>query len=205
MEKEKTKSKNDRVIHDKQLTELFINSFDEAAKSLSQLTNKEMKIYGSKIELLSGEDFVNQIEYKLDGHYFGSIVKTKGKLNSNIVFLISEEDGLGLFDTINGYKANTTKQVSEEIISGMGEINNILGGAFINNLANIIKEGISPTTPFNNFDLLGAVLEGVIIQDEVINKKVLCADTVIKEKDHEEFHSRFIIMSDKDELFKLLK
>ena len=60
-------------------------------------------------------------------------------------------------------------------------------------------------TPINNYDFLGAVLQGVILQEELLNKKVLCANTIIKESDKEEFHSRFFIMSDKDELFKLMK
>ena len=98
-------------MHDKKLNDLFIQSFDEAANSLSQLTNKNVSITSLKVELLSGEDFVNQIEYKLDDLYFGSIIKTKDELNTNIVFLISGKDGLGLYDTINGNKAGTTKQV----------------------------------------------------------------------------------------------
>ena len=192
-------------MHDKKLDDLFIQSFNEAANSLSQLTNKNVSITSLKVELLSGEDLVNQIEYKLDDLYFGSIIKTKDKLNTNIVFLISGKDGLGLYDTINGNKAGTTKQVSEEVVSAIGEINNILGCTFINNLANLFKKEIHPMTPINNYDFLGAVLQGVILQEELLNKKVLCANTIIKESDKEEFHSRFFIMSDKDELFKLMK
>ena len=194
-----------KILNNKQLNDLLLNSLNEAAKSLSQLTNKNMEIYGSKIELLPGEEFANQIGYKLDERYFGSIVKIKGKLDTNIAFIISEKDGLGLYDTITGNTINATKKATEEVISGIGEVNNILGGAFINNLASIIKQEISPDTPINNFDLLGAILEGIILQEEVLDKKVLCADTVIKEKGHEEFRSRFFIMSDKDKLFKLLK
>lgn len=192
-------------MHDKKLNDLFIRSFNEAADFLSQLTNKNVSIISSKIELLSGEDLINQIEYKLDELYFVSIIKTKDELETNIVFLVSERDGLGLYDTINGNKAGTTKQVSNDIISAIGEINNILGCTFINNLANLLKKEIHPMTPINNYDFLGAVLQGVILQEEFLNKKVLYANAVIKESDKEEFHSRFFIMSDKDELFKLMK
>ncbi len=192
-------------MHKKKLDNLFIQSFNEAANSLSQLTNKNVSITSSRIELLSGEDFVNQIEYKLDDLYFCSIIKTNDELNTNIVFIISKRDGLGLYNTINGNKAGTAKQVSDDVISAIGEINNILGCTFINNLANLLKKEIHPMVPLNNYDFLGAVLQGVILQKKLLNKKVLCANTIIKESDKEEFHSRFFIMSDKDELFKLMK
>ena len=181
------------IIEEKKLNDLFIKSFDEAANSLSQLTKKDMAIYSSRVELLSGEDFVNQIKNGLDKLYIGSIVKVIGEPSTSIVFIISEKD------------VGTTKQVSEEVVSGIGEVNNILGGAFINNLANFLKKEISPSTPINNYDMLGAILDGVILQEEFLDKKILCGDTIIKENEHEEFHTRFFIMTDKDEMSELIK
>lgn len=198
-------SDNVSILKDEQLSDLFIKSFDEAANSLSQLIKKDMAIYSSKVELLSGEDFVNQIENGLDQLYIGSIVKVIGEPSTSIVFIISEKDGLGLYDTIFENNVGTTKHVSEEVVSGIGEVNNILGGAFINNLANFLKKEISPSTPINNYDMLGAILDGVILQEEFLDKKILCGDTIIKENEHEEFHTRFFIMTDKEELMRLMK
>ena len=184
---------------------MFNEAFDEAAISLSQLTNKTMEIYSSKIELLTGDEFANQIEDKYEEPYFASIIKTKDDLNTNIVFLISKKDGFELYDYINGSSTGTTKEASEDIISGIGEINNILGCAFVNNIANLMKKEIHPSPPLNNFDMLGAVLEGVVLQEEFLNKRIFCADTVIKEKDKEELRSRLLIMSDKESLFNTIK
>lgn len=203
--KQTIKSKNTSTVKDKQLNDLFIKSFDEAANTLSQLTNRDMAIHSSRVELLSGEDFVNQIENGLDKLYIGSILKVVEELNTSIVFIISEKDGMGLYDTISGNKVGTTKQVSEDVVSGIGEVNNILGGTFINNLANLLKKEISPNTPINNYDMLGAILDGVVLQEEFLNKKILCGDTIIKENEHEEFHTRFFIMTDKEELLGLME
>ena len=193
------------IAKDKHLDYLFISSFDEAASALSQLTNKDMVIFSSKVELVSGEDFVNQIEDGLDEYYIGSIVKVIEEPSTSIVFIISEEDGKGLYDTIAGNAVGTTRKVTEDVVAGIGEVNNILGGTFLNNLANALKTEISPNTPVNHYDLLGALLEGAIHQEKFIDKKILCGDTVIKENKCEEFHTRFFIMTDKDEIIKSMK
>ena len=199
------KNKDQYIEKNNQLNSLFIQSFKDAASSLSQLTGKEMNIYSSRVELISGEELVNQIENGLDKLYIGSIVKVAEEPATSIVFIISEQDGKGLYDTITGNKAGTTKKVSEEVISGIGELNNILGGAFINNLANILKKEISPETPINNYDMLGAILDGVVLQEEFMNKKILCGNTTIKENKHAEFHTRFFVMTDKEKLIQLME
>ncbi len=199
------KLKNPGSSGDKQLTELFLQSFKEAANSLSQLTQKNMTIYNSKINFLSGEDLVNQVEDGLEELHIGSIVKITEEPTTSIVFIISEKDSMGLYDTISGNDRGTTMQVSEEVISGIGEVNNIVGGAFINNLANGLKREISPETPVNKYDMLGAILDGVVLQEKFLNKKILWGDAVIKEKEHEEFHTRYFIMTDKEEILKLLE
>ena len=189
----------------KLLDDLFIDSFKQAAIALSQLTNRAITITSSRIGFLNSEDIVNNIEYQMDELYFGSIIKIKDKLDSNLIFLISAKDGIELYDLLYGNDANTTKEPSEEVVAAIGEVNNILGSTFVNCLANLLNRTIHPDTPVNNYDMLGAILEGVIMQEKFIDKKILCADTIIKEKDRGEFRSRFFIISDKDELFKLLE
>lgn len=192
---------------DKQLDKLFQKSFDEATRSLSQLIQKKMVILKYNVELLTGEQFINQIEDQLDKIYFASIIKVQEEIRSNIVFLISEREGLDLFNTITGETIGNDTIISEEVVSGIGEINNILGSTFINSLANIVKEKIHASTPLNTFDMLGAVLQEIVLQKEFINKEILCAEAVIHEMNSkkEGTHVRLIIMSDKDELFKILE
>lgn len=195
---------DDYIMKENYLNDLFIKSFRDAAASLSQLTNKEMKIYSSNIELLSGEDFINGIEGQLEDRYFASLIKVIQGINASIIFLTPEEEGCRLYDMIINNKVGTTTKVNEDVISAIGEVNNIIGSVFSNNVANFINREINPTTPSNNFDMLGALLQGIILQEELIGKKILYADTVIKENDVQEFHSRLLMLVDKNELMKLM-
>ena len=193
---------NESIKGEKIFNDLFEKSFKEAATSLSQMTNKNISILRSKVELLSGEDFINKLEDKMEDPYFASVIKTENIAGTNIVFIISKKEGLKLYNSIN---EEQTKEVSKDVITGIGEINNILGNTFINNLANLIKNKIDPDPPCNLFEMLGAIWQGIILQEEYLNKKILYADTIIRENDKQEFHARLLIISDKEKLFKMIE
>ena len=150
------------------INELFYTSFSDAAVSLSLLVNKNMSIRQSRIELKTPEDLINQVDERMDQMYIGSVLKLSKDLKTSIVFTISEEAGLKLYDSLAGNEIDTNATVNQEVISGIGEVNNIIGSAFINNLARIMKTEVSPTVPVNKYDLLGAILQGVMLQKEFL-------------------------------------
>ncbi|MDD5067005.1 MAG: chemotaxis protein CheW [bacterium] len=184
---------------------LVNTSFKDAALSLSHLTNEQMEIYATSIDLMSGEEMVNRIEENLEEPYCCSMMKTEGEINASMVFLISKEEAIRLYDILNEKKEGTTKEVDIDVTSAIGEINNIMSSAFINNLANLVDMKINPSVPMNSYDMLGALMQGVVMQEEFLNKKVYFANTRIKAKEDKEFVTRLMIMSDKDTLFQLIK
>lgn len=187
------------------MKELFNKSLKEAAEALTILTKRKMNLSSSNVEIITGDILINDINEKYEEPYFGSIIKIKDEIESNVVFLISEKDGLGLYDYIQGNEPGTTTEINEDVTSGIGEINNIIGSAFVNNLANMLKTEIHPQPPKYGFDMLGALLEGIFMQEEFINKKILCAHTQIQEAGREAFRSRLLIMVQKKRLLELLK
>ncbi len=191
-------------MDNKKLHALFQVSFNEAANSLSQLIDIDMLVSEYKVTILSGEDFMNDIEDQLETSYFASIVKSLPKVYTSIVSLIPKKDGLRLYNSILDKNAEPVNEVSQEVIAGIGELNNIVGSTFINCVANITHNKIYASIPSTTFDMLGAILEGIVLQEEFIDKEILCADAIIKNRDREEFHVRQIIMSDKDQILKLI-
>ena len=184
---------------------LFGRSFNAAAGSLSQLTGREMLISFKDVkQFSSGDELVRHCVTKHDEAYFGSLIKVKSGLSANIVFLIADADGLGLYDLLNGQPVGTTKEAGDDVTVAMGEINNILSASFVNNIAALTGTEIHPSTPFNSHDMLEALMEGVVMQDDIAGQKVFCADTVIAEKNKKEFHARLLIIADREGLIRLI-
>ena len=132
-----------------------------------------------------------------------SIIKTMNDMDFNILFLISEREGIRLYNTLTAQKDFVPSVITSDMIGTVGELNNILGSSFINSLANLLETVIHATPPYNTFDMLGAVMECIILQDEFLNKEFLCADATIKEEENEGFLVRLIIMSNKDQFLNL--
>lgn len=184
---------------------LFQAAFQDAAASLSQLTGRSLKIYSSEtMELMSGEDLINAYSEKIDLPHFCSLIKTQEGMKSNILLIIGEQDGYGMFDMICGSPVGTTTTADKDVVLAMGEINNILSSAFINQMANRLQREVHPSTPLNSFDMLGAVLQGAVMQEDLIGKKIMVANTVFAEEGKAQFHARLFIMTDSEEFIRLI-
>ncbi|MBN2102902.1 hypothetical protein JW835_02575 [bacterium] len=186
-----------------QIKHIFQYGFDQAAHSASTMFGRPMTIDQIQIQIKSGETFMNQVENEFETCYFASIIKTMNDMNLNILFLTSETEGIGLYHSLIGEEKRANVFVTSEMISAIGELNNILGSAFINSIANYFKTIIHATPPYNTFDMLGAVVQCIVLQDEFLNKEFLCVDAAIREKEHEGFLIRLIIMSNKDLFIEL--
>jgi len=180
---------------------IFEKAFSQAAASLSQLTGRDMKIHFRRVDEIPGSEIlVNQLDDRPEEIYIGSLIKTKEGLKSNIVFLISDAEGRDLYDILYGNPSGTTRTSSDDVMMAMGEINNILSSSFINNLANRLEREVHPSTPRNTRDMLAALMEAVATQEDLIGRKVLCAETVISESGSKEFHPRMLIITDQEGL-----
>jgi two-component system chemotaxis sensor kinase CheA len=192
-------------IENRNVLGLLQAAFQDAASSLSQLTGRSLKIYSSEtMELMSGEDLINAYSETIESPHFCSLIKTQEGMKSNILLVISEQDGYGIFDMICGSPAGTTKTADKDVILAMGEINNILSSAFINQMANRLQRELHPSTPLNSFDMLGAVLQGAVMQEDLIGKKIMVANTVFVEEGKAQFHARLFIMTDSEEFMRLI-
>jgi chemotaxis protein CheY-P-specific phosphatase CheC len=197
-------TKSERIKLEESLTQIFIQSFNQAAEAFSQLLMQEMVISKYRIELITGEQFIDRLGDKMEDGYFASIIKPQNELDTTILFLLTEEEGKRLYNILNDTPENNEFTPLEDMINSIGELNNIIGSNFVNCLANTLNLTIQGSVPRNTLDLLGAILESVILQHEFVNKNIFCAEATISDKKYTAFNVRLIILSDKIQLMKFL-
>ena len=197
-------SKSEKTKLEESLAEIFVQSFHQAAEAFSQLLMQEMVISKYRIELITGEEFIDRLGDKMEDGYFASIIKLENELDTTILFLLTEEEGKRLYHILNDTPENNESTPLEYMINSIGELNNIIGNNFVNCLANTLNLSIHGTVPRNTLDLLGAILESVILQHEFVNKNIFCAEATISDKKHNAFNVKLIILSDKIQLMKFL-
>jgi chemotaxis protein CheC len=178
------------------LTDLFRDAFQQAEQSLARLLGRRMAMARCSLQILRGEDFFDRFEDPLDQSYFASILKIDEIFHSNVILLISARDGIGLYRQLTGEYRAVEDAIPDEVVAGIGELNNIIGNTFINSLANLLHMTIHTTIPLNTLDLLGAILQDIVLQEEYLNKQILTVDAAFEGVGENGCTVRLIILSD---------
>ena len=188
------------AIKNEALQKYLNETFVQASFHLSALTGKEISISRYFLNFIEGDQFIRENRNSDDEAYFASILKLRDIVPMDVILLISEAEGRTLYEILSGAGAGSVTEIDNDVIAGIGEINNILGSCFVNVLADKYKAEVHPTTPINTFDMLGAILEEILLQHEYIDNIVLCADVLLREKRMGRFHVRFMVISPQQQL-----
>ncbi len=178
------------------LADLFREAFQNMEQSLGQLLGRGTAMARCSLQILEGENFFDSFEDPLDQSYFASILKIDEAFGSNVILLISAGDGVELYRRLTGEDWAEEDGIPDEAVAGIGELNNILGNAFVNSLANLLKMTIHTTIPLNTLDLLGAILQDIVLQEEYLNRQILTVDAAFEGVEESGCTVRLIILSD---------
>jgi chemotaxis protein CheY-P-specific phosphatase CheC len=178
------------------LADLFREAFQKMEQSLGQLLGRRTAMARCSFQILRGENFFDSFEDPLDQSYFASILKIDEIFRSNVILLISARDGISLYRRLTGEDWADEDGIPDEVVAGIGELNNILGNVFINSLANLLRMTIHAEIPLNTLDLLGAILQDIVLQEEYLNRQILTVDAAFECVEEYGCKVRLIILSD---------
>ncbi len=134
----------------KKLENIVNTGMMNAGVVLSQLVGKEVELFIPEIKLTDREGLAREFRFSHE-EFFGVKIRMNGDLNGNLLMLFSEENGseiakelLGSEDAKNGSNGN---RLSEDMISVLSEISNIVCSSVMNSLSNKMKKEILPSVP----------------------------------------------------------
>ncbi|MCB1191623.1 MAG: chemotaxis protein CheW [Leptospiraceae bacterium] len=114
---------------------------------LSQLVGANVELFMPEIMLSDKETLREQVRNP-DEVMFGLKVRINGDLNGNLLMILSEDKGKELADKLlKNEESDLAKKMSEDHISVLTEISNIVCASLINSLSNKAKAQIMPDVP----------------------------------------------------------
>lgn len=164
--------------HEKVLEEINNNGAIQASISLSQLTNQEIRVsfpetrivqLSEVAELLGGE------EIPVGGIY----VKLKGDIIGGIMFVLPMENLLSFSDLLYHRSSGSTKELSEEELSGLVEMGNILSASFINAIADSTELSVGSEVPEISIDMCLSVVDSVLARFNQPGEQILFTEALI--------------------------
>ncbi len=168
---------------------------------LSQLVGSNVELFMPEIMLTDKDGLVGEIREPGE-EYFGLKIRMNGDLNGNLLMIFSEEKGKQIAAKLlksNDTSADLAKKISEDSLSVLMEISNIVCASVINSLSNKAKCQIMPSVPELVTGSFREVLD--IVKPE--KTKFLCMNTeFIYEGDN--MIGNLIFLPDFDELTVLI-
>ena len=167
---------------------------------LSQLVGSNVELYMPEVMLTDKDGLVSEIR-DANENFFGLKVRMNGELNGNLLMIFSEERGRELAGKL--LKSNETsdlaKKLSEDSLSVLMEISNIVCASVINSLSNKARVQIMPSVP----ELVTGTFREVLDAVKPEKTKFLCMNTeFVYEGDN--MIGNLIFLPDFDELTKLI-
>ena len=147
-----------------------------AATALSQLTKQTIMITVPELTVARIED-VPDLMGDADAPVVAVLMHMLGDLTGRTLLMLPQRDARVLVDLLNRRELGATEEFGELEQSGIKEAANILGGAYMNALADFMGMMLLPSVPSLVVDLAGAVLTTAYLNFGHERDFVLCVQT----------------------------
>jgi chemotaxis protein CheC len=176
-----------------------------AATALAQFTNKKVMINSPDIKVL-GIDEIPYLFGNPETVVSGVVMHILGDFTGRILFIIPKDSSFALIDMLMKRKIGTTKFMDILERSCISETGNILAGAHLSALSDLLGMLLLPSVPAMLFDMIGAILSSVCLDFNKEKDDVFCVETEFDFQDIENIIKGYIIlMPDTEGLSAILK
>jgi chemotaxis protein CheC len=144
------------------LKEISNIGMGHAATALSQMIGQTVRLRVPQVTVTE----ISQVPEHLGGAeqlMVGITMQVLGDARGSIMLLFPQESAHRLLCSLLGHQ-DRGHNLSEEDVSALKEVGNILASAYLNALGNLLKKVLIPSVPLLANDMAGAVVDNVLIE-----------------------------------------
>jgi len=176
-----------------------------AATALSQLTSRRVMIEVPSVQIRPIEEAAVAVTDG-NGVVAAILMHVLGDLTGRTLMLFEKDCALRLADTLLTREPGTTKVFGELEQSSLKETANILTGAYLNGLSDMLGLMLIPSVPSLAIDLCAAVLSTTYLNFGHDRSYVIIMDTSFRfEPDESRMSGHFVLLPDPASLDVILK
>lgn len=131
------------------------------ATALSQMINRQVNITFPHVNLIKIDNI-----FSMKGDYLISSCQLDGDLDGHITAIFDKKNGLNLIDLMFFREIGSSNNVDEEGKGAYNEMLNVIGGCYLNSLADMLKIRIMPKPPIFLLGDLVSVKDSMLKQFE---------------------------------------
>ncbi|TDQ39670.1 chemotaxis protein CheC [Aureibacillus halotolerans] len=149
-----------------------------AAGALSELIGRPVMLQVPSVHLLGFDDALERLG-GADSPTIASVFRVSGEAEGWMFVLFSPETAHALLTLLLGERSKESFKSLE--FSAVGEVGNIVLGAYLTAIYNLTKLTLSPSVPNVVFDMVGAVLSAGLAEASAYGDEVLFIDSAFKD------------------------
>lgn len=174
-----------------------------AAESLSKILGKRIDLSIPEVKLTPVEKIPQSLG-DLDKPYMGVMLGIEGEVSGTLLLVLQEETGYELIDMLYGTRAKSEKKLSEDGISAIKEMTNIIGSSILNVYAEKSKLVVKPNVPTFVHDYLQSVMDSVLVMYNLQDDYAIVMETAFYFED-DKIMGNLLILPEADSLKTLVK
>jgi chemotaxis protein CheC len=184
------------------LKEIGYLGMGKATSALSQLLGYPLTLTMSRVSILPLEQIPAHIGGK-ERVVVGLFLKVRGDVTGHMLILLSRKSVASILRLLTGKKGEVGPILSEEEMSVLKEMANILASAYLSALGNHLKIPLIPSIPGLAFDMAGAVVDHLLIELGKKEREAMIVETHF-EAPGEDISGRLLLFVDHSSMSLLL-
>lgn len=186
------------------LKELTNIAMGQAATALAQMIDKKVTLSVPEAKLVPLSEVPEQLGGS-ENEVVCLFLKIQGDVTGSTLFVFDPESALVLTKLLLGMEVGEEMEdISEIGESALKELGNIFTNVYLNALAEMLKIKVQPSLPYFARDMLGAVIDMVMIEIAMVSDYAMVLDTKIEISDYK-IHGNFLILPDRNSLELIFK
>jgi chemotaxis protein CheC len=161
------------------LKEICNIAANNAASALSEILHKRINMKVPQLKVIPIEKATETMgdPSTLVAGVYSKII---GHFNGGLMLTFPRNDAILLVDKLLGHKENS-HTLSELDVSAVQEIGNIISASFVNAIAKIIDKTLLISVPKVAFDMLGAIIDFILIELTQTAKEALILEIAFED------------------------
>ncbi len=174
-----------------------------AAESLSKILNKRIDLSIPEVKLTPVEK-IPEFFGNLNEPYMGVMLPIEGEINGTLLLLLQENVGFELIDMLYGTDSSGSKELSEDGVSALKELTNIIGASILNVYAEKSNMVVKPNVPTFVHDFLQSVMDTVLVMHNIEHDYAIVMETAFY-FENDQVMGNLMILPETDSLKVLVK
>lgn len=155
---------------------------ENAAHGLSAFVGHEITLARPRVTVIPIAD-VPSVMGGPETLAVGIYIAVDGDMEGHIILLLRRDDAAELVDLLLDQPSGTTSVLGPLERSALAEVGNLTGTLFLNSVASLCGVSTRPSPPAVMEDMVGAILDVVVVAVGAISECIVAIETVFQKSD----------------------